>query len=106
LHAIHARATRLTSECSRALPAEGGRPPAPLRKFGGADKRPVRCRPAALAQADLGIAIGAGIDVAIQTTDVVLMRSDPLHVPTPFAIGRGTLQDMRENLGWRAATTP
>ena len=44
--------------------------------------------------------MGAGTDVAIETADVVLMRSDPLDVPVALRIGRGTLRKMQQNLGW------
>lgn len=51
----------------------------------------------ALATADLGIAIGAGTDLGIETADLVVMRSDPLDVPIAIRIGRGTpAQDASE----------
>jgi Cu2+-exporting ATPase len=54
----------------------------------------------ALVEADLGIAIGAGTDVAIESADVVLVRNDPRDVFTILALSRATYGKMVQNLVW------
>jgi len=54
----------------------------------------------ALTQADVGLAMGAGTDVAIDSADVVLMKSDPLDVVRTIEISCATLRKMHQNLGW------
>jgi Cu2+-exporting ATPase len=54
----------------------------------------------ALAQADIGIAIGAGTDVAIATAKIVLMKSDPADIIRAIRLSKATIRKMKQNLGW------
>ncbi len=54
----------------------------------------------ALVQADIGIAIGSGTDVAMESADIVLMRSDLMDVPTAIQLSKSTIRNIKQNLFW------
>jgi Cu+-exporting ATPase len=54
----------------------------------------------ALVQADIGIAIGSGTDVAMESADIVLMRSDLKDVPTAINLSKRTIRNIKQNLFW------
>ncbi len=58
---------------------------------------------AALVSADVGIAIGAGTDIAIESGDVVLMKSSPTDIPAAIRLGRAALRIIKQNLFWAFA---
>ncbi len=54
----------------------------------------------ALVQSDIGIAIGSGTDVAMESADIVLMRSDLMDVPTAIKLSKSTIRNIKQNLFW------
>ena len=54
----------------------------------------------ALAKADIGIAIGSGTDVAMESADIVLMKSDLMDVPTSIKLSNATIKNIKQNLFW------
>jgi len=54
----------------------------------------------ALAQADVGIVMGSGVEVALETADIVLMKNDLRHVADALKLSRATIKNIRQNLFW------
>ncbi len=90
---------RVFSEVLPAKKAEYVRELQAEKKFVGMVGDGINDAPA-LAQADIGIAIGAGTEVAIEAADIVLMRSDPLDAVNAIILSKATVGKMKQNLVW------
>jgi Cu2+-exporting ATPase len=99
-----ARATGIDDVIAEVLPEDKAAKVSELQRAGAAVAMVgdgVNDAPA-LAQADLGIAIGAGTDVAVETADVVLVNDDPAAVPAAIRLARTVRRTIKQNLFWAA----